>query len=841
GSRPYQAALLRNGRSFCGGSLVRPKWVLTAAHCRIDIGSPRSVRVHLGDYDLRVREGTEQIRRIRSYHRHPRFKAQGLDNDFMLLELNKPVQLNDFVKTIRLATRCPTPGTRCRVSGWGTITSPKKQRPDVLQCADIYTVSRARCLETYPGKITENMFCAGVEQGGIGSCKGDSGSPVVCNGRLQGVVSWGKFICGQPGEPRVYSNVCKAVRWWEASPSTAPSLWLAGTTGPGPLAPPPEPTPPPDPQAHIKTPQRRSQLLVSLPLPWAPCQELQELGHKSSDLYINRLVGGANCSVGSRLYQAALVRRGRIYCGGSLIHPKWVLTAAHCSKRPKANSVRVHLGDYDLRAKEGREQIRRIRNYYVHPKYHLRPRDNDFMLLELDEPAELNDYVNTIKLATRCCSSGTQCTVSGWGSIRSPKKKFPRIMQCADLQTVSHADCKDSYPGRITRNMLCAGVEEGGIGTCQGDSGGPLVCDGRLQGVVSWGSSVCALHGRPGVFANVCKAFRWILSACLAWPSPQAPPPIGTGPRVLMASWRWLQAGTVRPALCPSLTMPTPRASESWTGAPAVSTSPALNISGGASPQPTPGGPCPPRTLTPRSPPTIVAAEDVRIIGGQSCGLLQLPYQVALMGSRNLVRCGGALIDPSWVLTAAHCDTGRSPSAWDSWAKTPFMICSSGEGQAAPGKMFFPHPKYNFTTHDYDIMLLKLQKAVQLSNHIRTIDLPDRCPTSNAECLVSGWGTTQTPKVQYPDVLQCGKVYIQSNADCDKSYPAAITDTMLCAGVMTGGVDSCQGDSGGPLVCNGKLQGIVSWGSQICAPKDKLGVYTKVCRFPDWIRATIRE
>uniref|UniRef100_A0A8C3SY02 Peptidase S1 domain-containing protein n=1 Tax=Chelydra serpentina TaxID=8475 RepID=A0A8C3SY02_CHESE len=143
--------------------------------------------------------------------------------------------------------------------------------------------------------------------------------------------------------------------------------------------------------------------------------------------HVHRIIGGRSCFLGSRPYQVALLRNGRIYCGGSLIAPKWVLTAAHCGRR--ISSLQVHLGDYNLRVNEGTEQIRRIRNFFVHPGYNLRPRDNDFMLLELDAPAQLNNYVNTINLTTSCPSPGTRCSVSGWGTIKSPQS-----MGCWDVE-----------------------------------------------------------------------------------------------------------------------------------------------------------------------------------------------------------------------------------------------------------------------------------------------------------------------------------------------------------------------------------------------------------------------
>ena len=65
------------------------------------------------------------------------------------------------------------------------------------------------------------------------------------------------------------------------------------------------------------------------------------------------------------------------------------------------------------------------------------------------------------------------------------------------------------------------------------------------------------------------------------------------------------------------------------------------------------------------------------------------------------------------------------------------------------------------------------------------------------------------------------------------------TRTMICAGYPEGGKDTCKGDGGGPLVCKGELQGIISWGGRECGAVGETGIYTKVCKFNDWLENTM--
>ncbi|XP_006011323.1 trypsin-2-like [Latimeria chalumnae] len=217
----------------------------------------------------------------------------------------------------------------------------------------------------------------------------------------------------------------------------------------------------------------------------------------------DKIVGGFPCLPHSRCFQVSLVslNDGYHFCGGSLINESWVVSAAHCAM----SKIEVRLGQHNISKTEGTEQFIQASKVIQHENYKYFM-NNDIMLIKLSTPAELNEYVQTIKLPSPCATAGTMCEVSGWGDTL---EGTPDILQCLCIPILTDEECENCYPGMITPSMFCAGYLEGGKDACDGDSGGPLECDGVLQGIVSWGYG-CALANYPSVYTKVCIFSDWI-------------------------------------------------------------------------------------------------------------------------------------------------------------------------------------------------------------------------------------------------------------------------------------------------------------------------------------------
>ncbi|GAB5581713.1 kallikrein-8 isoform X1 [Prionailurus iriomotensis] len=247
----------------------------------------------------------------------------------------------------------------------------------------------------------------------------------------------------------------------------------------------------------------------------------------------SKVLGGQECEAHSQPWQTALFQGVRLLCGGVLINDNWVLTAAHCKKQ----KYTVRLGEHSLKKKDSSEQEMAVAQSIPHPCYNSSSEDHshDLMLIRLRGQASLGPQVKPINLADHCPQAGQKCTISGWGTVTSPRENFPDTLNCAEVEIFPLKKCKDVYPGEVTDGMICAG-DSNGADSCQdrvqteegikgaredvhagkspklevGDSGGPLVCDGVLQGITSWGSDPCGRPERPGIYTNICRYLDWI-------------------------------------------------------------------------------------------------------------------------------------------------------------------------------------------------------------------------------------------------------------------------------------------------------------------------------------------
>uniref|UniRef100_A0A336LPC6 CSON008458 protein n=1 Tax=Culicoides sonorensis TaxID=179676 RepID=A0A336LPC6_CULSO len=252
------------------------------------------------------------------------------------------------------------------------------------------------------------------------------------------------------------------------------------------------------------------------------CSDTFDLNENKIEKNFNRgkIIGGIDAEKDEFPFIASLTKRGRHFCGASIVNERFLLTAGHClcsgtNKIMKPSSFKATIGLHRQPSnnfKASSYQVS-IKSITVHPKYVCDNVQNDIALLELSEPLNLDkDQISSLPLQSTSITANDNhpATVMGWGwdneDVTLGNK--PEILQKASITVISNEKCQKSYQENnkeniISETQMCAGRLEGGVDACWADSGGPLIDENRtLIGIVSTGVG-CGRPGLPGIYTRV--------------------------------------------------------------------------------------------------------------------------------------------------------------------------------------------------------------------------------------------------------------------------------------------------------------------------------------------------
>ncbi|XP_041673434.1 transmembrane protease serine 9-like [Cheilinus undulatus] len=443
---PWMASIHGSGNfHFCGGSLITNEWVISAAHC-FQGTIPSSLTVYLGRQTQEGTNSNEVAVGVSQIINNPNYNSATSDNDIALLRLASTVTFTNYIRPVCLAASDSTffNGTDTWVTGWGNIQSGVSlPSPGNLMEVEVPVVGSRQCNCNYGvGTITDNMICAGLEDGGRDSCQGDSGGPMVSkqNGRwlLVGAVSFGRG-CAEPNFPGVYARVSQYQTWINSQIVTnQPSYITFTSTGTdGDLSVncaglPPAPTNPPTTPAPVVCGQ-------------APLN--------------SRIVGGSSvATAGVWPWMASLQKNGGHVCGGTLVAVDSVLSNANCfSSSPTPSEWTVVLGRLNQNGLNPFEVTLNVTNITLSNLT-----GSNVAVLHLSSQPTLSNYIQPICLDNgQTFAVGSTAWGSGWNSGRGGEEQALQEFQ------TSVVDCGNSS----SSDTICTGsftLEEG-------DSGGPLM------------------------------------------------------------------------------------------------------------------------------------------------------------------------------------------------------------------------------------------------------------------------------------------------------------------------------------------------------------------------------